>query len=225
MLGARLLKAGAVAAAAGLVVLAGSAGAAQATTSAVSEQDRMFLMGAHQSNLAEIAAGKLAQSKSGSGQVRNLGAMLVADHTKLDATLRTVASAASVSLPTAPNAEQQAMQAKLTNASGDDFDAMFVAGQLKGHAKAMALGEKELKSGRDAAVMKAAEDSAPVIAAHHHKFMAAAEAMGLPNEVDTGLAASSTGSGNGLQAGLIGFGGILMIAGAVLVRRRGRLNP
>jgi putative membrane protein len=101
----------------------------------LSEQDRVFLRGAHQSNLAEIATGKLAQSKGSSAEVKQLGALLIADHTKLDASLRKVADAANVSLPQQPNAEQRALQAKLQAASGDDFDAMFVAGQLEGHAK------------------------------------------------------------------------------------------
>jgi putative membrane protein len=209
----------AAAAVAGFLVVAGGAGAAQASTNAVSDQDRMFVMGAHQSNLAEIAAGKLAQSK-GSAEVKDLGAMLVADHTKLDAALRKVAAAAQVSLPAAPNAEQKAMQAKLAKASADEFDAMFVAGQIAGHAKAMALGEKELKSGSDAAVVKSAKDAAPVIAAHHHKFIAAAQAMGLPGQVDTGLAASVGSPGNGVQTGLVGLGALLVLAGAVLTFRR-----
>jgi hypothetical protein len=43
--------------------------------------------------------------------------MLVADHIKLDAAIRKVATAKKVSLPAAPNAKQKAMQAKLTGAS------------------------------------------------------------------------------------------------------------
>jgi len=81
--------------------------------------------------------------------------------------------------------------------------ALFVAGQLKGHAKAMALGEKELSSGSDEAVKKAAADSAPVIKAHHTKFMAQAKSMGLPEAVDSGLSGAAATSTNQLPAGLI----------------------
>jgi putative membrane protein len=182
---ARMVRRCAVTVAAAVVVLVSGAGVAAAATT-VSGQDRAYVMGAHQSNLAEIAAGKLAQSKGSSKEVKDLGTMLVTDHTKLDAALRKVATAAGASLPAAPNAEQKAMQAKLMNASADEFDAMFVAGQITGHAKAMALGEKEMKHGSDAAVMKAATDAAPVIARHHDKFMAQARAMGLPDHVGAG---------------------------------------
>jgi putative membrane protein len=158
-------------------------------------------MGAHQLNLAEIAAGKLAQSKGSSQEVKDLGAMLVTDHTKLDAAVRKVATTAEVSLPSAPNAEQKAMQAKLMNAPAGEFDARFVAGQLAGHAKTMALGEKETKHGSDAAVMKAASDAAPVIAQHHDKFMDQARAMGLPEHVDAGLSGAAATANNQIPVG------------------------
>ena len=142
--------------------------------------------------------------------------MLVADHTNLDAALRKVAATAKVSLPAAPNAEQRAMQAQLMNASAGEFDAIFVAGQIKGHAKAMALGEQELSKGTDAAVKKAAAASAPVIKGHHTKFMAQAKSMGLPEAVDSGLSGAAATSTNALSAGLIGLGALLIISGFVL---------
>ncbi|ONI74061.1 hypothetical protein BWI15_11850 [Kribbella sp. ALI-6-A] len=213
----RRVAAGAVAAA--VVVLGGTA-SAHAAAGALSEQDRVFLRGAHQSNLAEIATGKLAQSKGSSAEVKELGALLIADHTKLDASLRKVAAAANVSLPQQPNAEQRALQAKLQAASGDEFDAMFVAGQLEGHAKAMALGEKEISAGSEPAVVNAAKASAPVIASHHEKFMAAARSLGLPDSVDSGTSGVAAAGDNMVAAGLVGLGGLLVLSGAVVALRR-----
>ncbi|ADB31013.1 hypothetical protein Kfla_1919 [Kribbella flavida DSM 17836] len=206
-------------AAAGLVV-AGGTTTATATGTAVSDQDRAFLRGAHQSNLAEIATGKLAQAKGSSDRVKDLGALLVSDHTKLDAALRRVAAAANVSLPTTPNAEQRALQAKLTAAGAGEFDALFVAGQLEGHAKTMAIGERELANGSDARVIKAAKDSAPVIASHHEKFMAAARSLGLPDSVDAGTSGLAATADNTVPAGLVGLGALLAGLGAFLVLRR-----
>jgi putative membrane protein len=208
------------AAAAVIVISAGGVSTAFGSTSAIPPKDRTFLIGAHQSNLAEIAAGKLAQSKGVSQGVKNLGAMLVTDHTKLDAALRKVAAASSVTLPATPNPEQKAMQVKLQQASTSDFDAMFVAGQITGHAKAMQLGESEIASGSDPAVKKTAVAAAPVIAKHHHEFMAQAESMGLPTTVDSGLSGVAATHNDAVPAVLIGLGALLTVAGVASARRR-----
>lgn len=217
----RLTRSLAATAAAAVVVLAGGAGIATASPAALNDQDRAFLVGSHQTNLAEIATGKLAQGKGRSQQVKDLGAMLVADHTKLDAAARPLAQRADVKLPSAPNPEQRALAARLADASASEFDALFVAGQLAGHAKAMRLGEAEIKGGSDPAVVAAAKSAAPVIAKHHREFEAQARAMGLPVAVDAGSSGDrgSTPVG-GVPAGLMGLGALLLAVGLVVAVRR-----
>jgi putative membrane protein len=200
-----------------------TAPAAHAATPELNAQDKAYLQAAHQANLAEIAAGKLAESKGSSQQVKDLGAMMVTGHTQLDAALSKVATATKVSLPAAPNPEQQAMQAKLASAPSGEFDAMYVSGQIVGHAAAMRLGATEAAEGADAAVKRAAADAAPVVVRHYQMFVAEAKRMGLPGWVRAGRTndlATSGSSGNewtvlGLVAGSILIGG-----GGVLVRRR-----
>lgn len=203
-----------------MVAVVGAAGTAQSAVQ-VSGQDRMYLQMAHQSNLAEITDGKLAQAKGQSEEVKSLGAMMVADHTKLDAALSKVAAAKKVTLPKAPNAEQRSMHAKLTKAAAGEFDAMYVAGQLAGHSKAKALGTKELSAGTDAAVKGNARSAAPVIERHHEEFMAQADQMGLPGSVDAGISGAAAPQHSGLAAGLIAVGVLLLAGGGgVTVRRR-----
>jgi putative membrane protein len=212
-----------VIAAVGLIAC-GTVAGASATPTALNAQDRAYLQGAHQSNLAEIATGKLAQSKGSSEAVKELGALLVRDHTKLDAAVRKVAAAKKVSLPAAPNAEQRALQAKLAAAPAGEFDALFVAGQIASHAKTMQLGKKELQAGQDPTVKKNAAAAAPVVAEHHHKFMAQAEAMGMPGAVDAGRtgadAVPARSQGSGVDGLLVGAGATAAVAGLVLLRRR-----
>jgi putative membrane protein len=197
--------------------------AAHAATTELNAQDKAYLQAAHQSNLAEIAAGKLAQSNGSSQQVKDLGAMMVTDHTNLDAALSKVATAAMVSLPAAPNAEQQAMQAKLASASAGEFDAMYVSAQIAGHAQAMQLGAMEAAGGADAAVKRAAAAAAPVVVRHYQMFVAQAKRMGLPGWVRAGrtndLAISGSGGNEWTVVGLVA-GLILIGSGAVLLRRR-----
>jgi putative membrane protein len=200
-----------------------TAPAAHAASTELNAQDKTYLVTVHQANLAEIAAGKLAQSKGSSQQVKNLGAMMVTDHTKLDAGLRQVATAVKVSLPAAPTADLQAMQAKLANAPASEFDAMYVSAQVIGHAQVMQLGAREAAAGADTTVKQAAAAAAPIVAEHYREFVAAANQMGLPGRVKAGRTsdlATSGSSGNEWTVPLLAAGLVLIGAGSVLVRRR-----
>lgn len=194
-----------------------------AASAAPSEQDTAFLRAAHQSNLAEIAGGRIAQQKGNSQQVKDLGARFVADHTRLDAALRETASTLDVDLPSAPNAEQRALAERYRATSGEQFDALFVATQMDAHMKAMALGRTELAEGNDARAKTVARNAAPVIESHHEALDAAARDLGVPTMVDSGTGGqAAAGTVNPWGASLIGLG-MLLVAGAVLLLRRRRI--
>jgi putative membrane protein len=164
-----ILRGAAMLLAALVLVIVGPAAAAGATTPGhdrVSDQDRAFLVAAHQSNLAEIATGALAERKGASEEVRDLGKMFVTDHTRLDADLEKVADRLGVHLPSQPNAEQRAFAAKVAKLSGSSFDRQWLAGQITAHCKAKANGEKELAKGSNHDVIELARTSAPIIAHH-----------------------------------------------------------
>jgi putative membrane protein len=205
-------RAWALGAAAGITaaVLIG-ASPAQAAASA---QDTTFLQAAHQTNLAEIAVGQLAQQKAANQAVRDLGSRFVADHTQLDQSLQQTASALGVSLPGAPNGSQQAVAARLRAATGSSFDQLFVSSQLAGHAAAMRLGEQEQANGTDPQAKKVATDSAPVIKAHHDALTAAASAVGVPATVDTGSGGRAAPQRPYLAAGGLVLVGLLLLAAA-----------
>lgn len=216
----------------GLVVLVLSPGLAAQAAPAVSEQDTRFLQAAHESNLAEIAVGQLAESKAVSQQVTDLGAMFVTDHTSLDKGLQATASTLGVSLPDTPNPAQQAVQGQLEAASGPRFDELFISTQLDAHARAMALGETEVAQGSDPSAKRVALDAAPTIAAHHHALQQAARELGLaesevPSSIESGTGgqvARTTASG---AAALVGAC-LLAVTSVVVVyarRRRRRTEP
>lgn len=144
-----------------------------------SAQDSRFLQQAHQTNLAEIAAGRLAQQKGNSQTVKNLGAKFVTDHTRLDHALQQVAQSLSVSLPSAPTSDQQAVANRLKTLSGAQFDNLFVTSQFAGHTQAMQAGQTEIAKGSDPRAIKVASDSAPVIESHHQALLAAAKQLGI----------------------------------------------
>jgi putative membrane protein len=194
---------------------------ATAANAAPSDQDATYLRAAHQSNLAEIAGGKLAEQKANSQQVKDLGERFVTDHTKLDQSLTQTASALGVSLPSAPNSKQQELAARYRAASGSQFDSLFVSTQMQAHMMAMRLGQTELAQGSDAQAKKVAQTAAPVIASHHSALQSTARSLGIPDAIGTGTGGEAahrmitTPVLTLLAAGLA-----LLIAAVVLLRRR-----
>jgi putative membrane protein len=195
---------------------------ATAANAAPSDQDAAFLKAAHQSNLAEIAGGKLAQQKASSQQVKDLGQRFVTDHTKLDQSLQKTASALGVSLPSAPNAQQQAVAARYRAASGSQFDSVFISTQMQAHMAAMNAGQTELSQGSDSQAKKVAQTAAPVIASHHSALESAARSLGVPDTIGTGTGGQA--AHRMLTAPVVALSGIglllLVGAAALLLRRR-----
>ncbi|GAA4710801.1 hypothetical protein GCM10023215_60950 [Pseudonocardia yuanmonensis] len=187
-----ILRAAGLIIAAVALVLLGPAAVAQAGPGsgdagkgdAVSAQDKAFLRAAHQSNLAEIETGELAEKRGKDADVRALGSLFVKHHTNLDADLKKVAEKLDVDLPDKPNAEQRAVAAKLKRLSGD-FDKAWLDAQIVAHRKALANGEKEQNKGSNDDVIELAKKSAPVIKDHLERLLDAKDDHASPAAHDT----------------------------------------
>lgn len=132
--------------------------------------DQDFLAKAAQANLAEIETGRLAQQKSGSGEIRAFGEKMVQDHGKTLEQLRALAKARGVELPSAPDEAHQATAFKLSRASGREFDIMYVkAAGVADHKLAQQLFEAGTRS-QDAEISALAKKALPDI--RHHLEMA-----------------------------------------------------
>lgn len=196
---------------------AGVAGAT--TTAAPNAQDRAFLVAAHQSNLTEIAAGKAAQAKATSSVVREHGQLFITDHTRLDASLQTVAKNLGVTLPSTPNPAQRATLASVSAKSGAAFDSAWLTSQLAGHRAAKADGVKELASGSDASVLSLDKAAAPVVQMH---LTMLEQATGTPTGVNAGTGGQAATAPGGIQTSwvLIGLGLVAAAGSLTLMRSR-----
>jgi putative membrane protein len=172
-----------VAAIAMVVLMGWSPASAEAK---VSEQDRQFLRQAHQGNLGEIAAGKVAQAKGAAEDVHSIGATLVTDHTRLDTAVKQTARSLRVSLPSKPTSQDQAMLKRVAAMSGSAFDRAWVAAMIEGHRMALELGKQELRAGTSPEVKALAESSAPVIQRHLSLLLAAQKTVGKPHALAAG---------------------------------------
>jgi putative membrane protein len=131
-----------------------------------SEQDEAWMRTIHEGNLAEVQAGRLAQGKGTTREIKSIGKMLLDDHTKLDTKVTKAATQLGVQLPTSPTAEQRAEVIRLRDATGKDFDLDFAAGMTKAHTKALAATKKEVSSGSSPAVVALAKSTVPVLQQH-----------------------------------------------------------
>jgi putative membrane protein len=132
----------------------------------VNEQDRTFLRKAHQGNLAEIQAGQAAQDMGASQAVKDLGARLVSDHTKMDDDVSRVAKQAGVDLPDKPSAAQRRQLGEVAGKSGEAFDRAWLATQIAGHRQSLANGATELRKGSSPEVKQLATDAKPIVQKH-----------------------------------------------------------
>jgi putative membrane protein len=150
-----------------MVVALSGISAPYASAAEVSAQDEMFMMQAHQGNLAEIAAGNDAQKNATTSCVKHVGAVLVRDHSKLDADLKMLAGKLHVTLPGSPSPEQKKeLAAVRTKAGTPGYDAAWLTTQDAAHRKTLHLIDQELEAGKNPEVQAAARSARPVVEMH-----------------------------------------------------------
>ena len=127
---------------------------------------KAFIKKAAEINLGEIELGKLAEQKGHNQAVKDFGKRMVEDHTKAEDELQRVAKQEGVTLPTQPGAEGKSLHQQLSNASGAQFDEMYIRHMLSGHKGAIADFENGVEDGRTSAIKSYAEKVLPVIQDH-----------------------------------------------------------
>jgi putative membrane protein len=136
--------------------------AAKPTTSA----DRTFMTTAAIDGMAEVEHGKLAAQNAASSAVKQFGQRMVDDHGKANAELKSLASQKNVTLPTSLGAQHKAMQDKLSKLNGPAFDSAYMAHMVAAHKEAVALFQREAKTGKDAETKAFAEETLPTLQEH-----------------------------------------------------------
>ncbi|GAA4093893.1 hypothetical protein GCM10022214_65190 [Actinomadura miaoliensis] len=97
--------------------------------------DRDLLTKVRLAGLWEMPAGQMAQERSGSARVKEVGQMIAEQHAQLDADTRTTARRLGVMLPSQPNSDQQGWLREMSGATGADFDRTFVLRLRAAHGK------------------------------------------------------------------------------------------
>jgi putative membrane protein len=141
--------------------------------------DESFFKNAAEGGIAEVNAGKLAETKGASQSVKDFGAMMVKDHSAANQKLASIATAQGVKLPDSPSLMQTAEGKELNMKSGDSFDKSYIKGQIKAHQETVELFQKEIASGKNAQAQQFAAATLPTVQAHLAKINQIAAAAGI----------------------------------------------
>ncbi|MFN2578818.1 MAG: DUF4142 domain-containing protein, partial [Pyrinomonadaceae bacterium] len=81
-----------------------------------------FAANAAQGGMAEVELGRLATQRGGDASVREFGARMVADHSRANSELKSIATPKGIQLPADFSSEQKSEMDKLSKMSGAEFD-------------------------------------------------------------------------------------------------------
>lgn len=138
-------------------------------TSGINNNDTSsFMHKAAIGGMMEVELGNLAQKQASNAQVKEFGALMVKDHSKANAELKSIAAAKKVMLPTTyPEKEQKHMD-EMKKLKGIDFDKHYMSMMVDDHQKDIAL-FKSATNNSDTSISKFAIKTLPVLEKHLQK--------------------------------------------------------
>jgi putative membrane protein len=98
-----------------------------------SEDTNEFAMKAANGGMMEVELGRMAQEKGMSQDVKEFGSMMVADHSKANDELKTLATAKNITLPATLGEDAQEDVNELAKLSGKEFDKKYVSMMVDDH--------------------------------------------------------------------------------------------
>jgi putative membrane protein len=146
--------------------LLGALPAAVAAQKDQSSQDQAFVNAAARGGLMEVELGQLAQKNGSSSEVKQFGARMVTDHTRLNTKLGAAAKSVGLTVPSSISAEQKAEYDKLANLSGSQFDKAYIDLMVKAHTSDLAAFQKEDEATQNATLKAAVSGAIPVVEDH-----------------------------------------------------------
>jgi putative membrane protein len=123
-------------------------------SSSLSEKDKTFMKKAAKGGMMEVALGRLAEQNGQSDDVKSFGKRMVADHSKANDELKSIAAKKGVKLPSKEPSEKW------------NSDKVYMDLMVKDHEKDLAEFQDEATNGSDPDVKKFAEDTAKMVQEH-----------------------------------------------------------
>ena len=138
-------------------------GVAHADTS---NPDKDFVMKAAKAGIAEVAEARIALKNSQRPDVQMFARRMIADHTKANEQLKTIAKEQGMELPNAPDDEELMHIKQLGALAGEDFDKAYIEKEVKDHQAAVVLFAHESDNGQNAQLKSFATATLPTLKEH-----------------------------------------------------------
>jgi putative membrane protein len=124
-----------------------------------------FWSNAAAGGMAEVELGRLASQKAQNPEVKKFAQMMVTDHTKANAELKTLAARKNVTLPTGLDSSHQSVMERLNGLTGAEFDRAYVEAMVEDHEDTVELFEANADDA-DADIKAFAAKNLPVVKGH-----------------------------------------------------------
>ncbi|WP_433291017.1 DUF4142 domain-containing protein [Actinoplanes sp. CA-030573] len=132
----------------------------------LSAADRDFVVKVRLAGLWEIPAGEMAQERSADPRIREIGKAIAGQHVALDALTRAAARKLKIQLPGKPNADQQKWLGEMRDATGADFDQIYIDRLRAAHGKIFPAIATIRASTRNDTVRKLAQQANQFVMTH-----------------------------------------------------------
>ena len=143
-------------------------GAASANTVGSLSTDA-FVSNASQSDMYEIQAAQIAQSRSKNADVKAFAKQMAADHTKMSGEMQPLIAAAGQKPSADLDQRRKGFLDNLKAAPAADFDKTYIDQQVAAHQEALDLMKGYADHGSDAGLKGAAAKAAPMVQTHLDK--------------------------------------------------------
>jgi predicted outer membrane protein len=97
--------------------------------------DRDLVVRVRYAGLWEVPAGTMAAEKGSTEEIREIGAFIAEEHTRLDEEAINIAAELQVALPTAPYADHQTFLNRMDASEGEEFDREFIQRLREAHGE------------------------------------------------------------------------------------------
>lgn len=138
---------------------------ANAVSSATTPAPDAFMRTAAEGGLAEVELGKIAAKNGKDAEVKKFGQTMVADHTKLNAELKTLAAKKNITLPTDVGSYRSTID-DFSKITGAEFDTEYVDAMVDDHEDDLAAFQKQADNSEDADLKAFAAKAVTVIKKH-----------------------------------------------------------
>lgn len=131
--------------------------------------------------------GQLAQEKGNIATVKRFADRMVADHTRLDDQMKSLAATKNIDLPTSVSIKDEASYKMLEVRGADSFDKAYIQDMIKDHRDDIAAFRKEADSGSDPDIKAWASQALPILREHLRLAENAAKELGISTSTSGGM--------------------------------------